>query len=90
MPMWCRIYVSDDDISFWEENNVSPAVIIDSIRDVLRVFINGQLTGDTSLSLPLYIPLSPFVFSFVLLDLCFGCIFIFSILHFGFSSHIQT
>ncbi|KAJ0092659.1 hypothetical protein Patl1_26015 [Pistacia atlantica] len=45
MPMWCRIYVSDDDISFWEENSVSPAVKIDSMRDVLRVFINGQLTG---------------------------------------------
>ncbi|XP_031253021.1 beta-galactosidase 9 isoform X2 [Pistacia vera] len=40
-----RIYVSDDDISFWEENSVSPAVKIDSMRDVLRVFINGQLTG---------------------------------------------
>lgn len=40
-----RIYVSDDDIAFWEKNKVSPAVSIDSMRDVLRVFINGQLTG---------------------------------------------
>uniref|UniRef100_A0A6M2ELT5 Beta-galactosidase n=1 Tax=Populus davidiana TaxID=266767 RepID=A0A6M2ELT5_9ROSI len=40
-----RIYVSDDDIAFWEKNKVNPAVSIDSMRDVLRVFINGQLTG---------------------------------------------
>ncbi|KAL5542687.1 hypothetical protein UlMin_010397 [Ulmus minor] len=40
-----RIHVTDDDISFWEENNISPAVKIDSMRDVLRVFVNGQLTG---------------------------------------------
>ncbi|XP_024031423.1 beta-galactosidase 9 isoform X1 [Morus notabilis] len=40
-----RIYVSDDDILFWEENNISPAVKIDSMRDVLRVFVNGQLQG---------------------------------------------
>ncbi|XP_044478740.1 beta-galactosidase 9-like isoform X1 [Mangifera indica] len=40
-----RIYVSDDDISFWKENSISPAVTIDGMRDVLRVFINGQLTG---------------------------------------------
>lgn len=46
-----RIYVSDDDISFWEENKVTPAVTIDSMRDVLRVFVNGQSTGDSSCSL---------------------------------------
>lgn len=40
-----RIYVSEDDISFWRETGVSPAVSIDSMRDVLRVFVNGQLTG---------------------------------------------
>ncbi|XP_028947706.2 beta-galactosidase 9 isoform X2 [Malus domestica] len=40
-----RIFVSEDDISFWEKNNISPAVSIDSMRDVLRVFVNGQLTG---------------------------------------------
>ncbi|KAI9194696.1 hypothetical protein LWI28_008308 [Acer negundo] len=43
-----RIYVSENDISFWEENNVTPAIMIDSMRDVLRVFINGQLTGSVS------------------------------------------
>lgn len=41
----CRIYISDEDISFWEENNISPAVKIDSMRDVLRVFVNGELAG---------------------------------------------
>ncbi|BFG15416.1 hypothetical protein CerSpe_016900 [Prunus speciosa] len=40
-----RIFVSDEDISFWEESKISPAVAIDSMRDVLRVFVNGQLTG---------------------------------------------
>ncbi|XP_061991633.1 beta-galactosidase 9 isoform X2 [Rosa rugosa] len=40
-----RIFVSDEDISFWEESNISPAITIDSMRDVLRVFVNGQLTG---------------------------------------------
>ncbi|CAK7328423.1 unnamed protein product [Dovyalis caffra] len=40
-----RIYVSDDDVAFWEKNKIIPAVSIDSMRDVLRVFINGQLTG---------------------------------------------
>ncbi|KAG2726457.1 hypothetical protein I3760_01G114000 [Carya illinoinensis] len=40
-----RIYVSDDDITFWEEKQVRPTLTIDSMRDVLRVFINGQLTG---------------------------------------------
>ncbi|KAH9649785.1 Beta-galactosidase 9 [Citrus sinensis] len=40
-----KIYVSDDDISFWKTNEVRPTVTIDSMRDVLRVFINGQLTG---------------------------------------------
>ncbi|XP_038703868.1 beta-galactosidase 9 isoform X2 [Tripterygium wilfordii] len=40
-----RIYVSDEDILYWEENKISPAVTIDSMRDVLYVFINGQLAG---------------------------------------------
>ncbi|KAB1213622.1 Beta-galactosidase 9 [Morella rubra] len=40
-----RIYVSDDDISYWEEKEVKPMLTIDSMRDVLRVFINGQLIG---------------------------------------------
>ncbi|KAL6188843.1 hypothetical protein ACLB2K_040234 [Fragaria x ananassa] len=40
-----RIFVSDEDISFWEESKISPAITIDSMRDVLRVFVNGQLTG---------------------------------------------
>lgn len=46
--MQCRIFVSDDDISFWEESKISPAITIESMRDVLRVFVNGQLTGDES------------------------------------------
>ncbi|KAF3456617.1 hypothetical protein FNV43_RR01271 [Rhamnella rubrinervis] len=40
-----RIYVLDEDIAFWEERGINPAVTIDSMRDVLRVFVNGQLQG---------------------------------------------
>ncbi|KAF7133046.1 hypothetical protein RHSIM_Rhsim09G0058800 [Rhododendron simsii] len=36
-----RIYVSDDDISYWEDNSVEPALSIDSMRDLVRIFING-------------------------------------------------
>ncbi|MBA0871634.1 hypothetical protein Goshw_028436 [Gossypium schwendimanii] len=43
-----RIYVSDDDVAFWEENKVSPTLVIDSMRDVLRIFINGELIGSVS------------------------------------------
>ncbi|PPR91450.1 hypothetical protein GOBAR_AA29232 [Gossypium barbadense] len=43
-----RIYVSDDDVAFWEENKVSPTLVIDSMRDVLRIFINGELMGSVS------------------------------------------
>ncbi|XP_010522389.1 PREDICTED: beta-galactosidase 9 [Tarenaya hassleriana] len=40
-----RILVSEEDISFWEENGANPAVSIDSMRDVLRIFVNGQHSG---------------------------------------------
>ncbi|KAJ4963242.1 hypothetical protein NE237_023181 [Protea cynaroides] len=38
---WChpfsyRIYVVDDDISYWEENEVSPSLIIGGMRDVAK------------------------------------------------------
>lgn len=74
--MKCRIYVSDDDIAFWEKNKVSPAVSIDSMRDVLRVFINGQLTGivlyyPSYLSATIYIIMSVFVFFFSFCSLYF-------------------
>ncbi|XP_024931807.1 beta-galactosidase 9 isoform X2 [Ziziphus jujuba] len=39
-----RIFVSDDDIAFWEEHGI-PALTIDSTRDVLRVYVNSQLQG---------------------------------------------
>ncbi|KAH1236768.1 Beta-galactosidase 9 [Glycine max] len=41
-----RVYVSDSDILFWEENDVHPKLTIDGVRDILRVFINGQLIGN--------------------------------------------
>ncbi|PSS35673.1 Beta-galactosidase [Actinidia chinensis var. chinensis] len=40
-----RVYVYDDDISFWEENSVEPALTIDSMRDLVHIFINGKLIG---------------------------------------------
>ncbi|PNX98953.1 beta-galactosidase 9-like protein, partial [Trifolium pratense] len=41
-----RIYVSDGDILFWKKNAVHPKLTIDSVRDILRVFVNGQLIGN--------------------------------------------
>lgn len=41
----CRIYISDEDITFWEENQVSPVLTIDSMRDLVYIFVNGQFTG---------------------------------------------
>lgn len=41
----CRVYVSDEDITHWKENAVSPSLRIDSMRDVVRIFINGKLIG---------------------------------------------
>ncbi|KAI8003818.1 Beta-galactosidase 9 [Camellia lanceoleosa] len=38
-------YVSDDEISFWDENSVEPALTIDNMRDLVRIFINGKLIG---------------------------------------------
>ncbi|XP_017226065.1 beta-galactosidase 9 isoform X2 [Daucus carota subsp. sativus] len=40
-----RLYISEDEISFWEENEVSPELSIDSMRDLVRIFINGKLSG---------------------------------------------
>ncbi|XP_058731711.1 beta-galactosidase 9 [Vicia villosa] len=40
-----RIYVSAGDILFWKENSAHPKLTIDSVRDILRVFVNGQLVG---------------------------------------------
>lgn len=40
-----RIHISDDDISFWEENEVTPTLSIDSMRDLVRIFFNGKLSG---------------------------------------------
>ncbi|KAJ1426068.1 Glycoside hydrolase, family 35 [Sesbania bispinosa] len=41
-----RIYVSDGDILFWRENDIQPKLIIDGVRDILRIFVNGQLIGN--------------------------------------------
>ncbi|CAL5416749.1 unnamed protein product [Camellia sinensis] len=43
-----RIYVSDDEISFWDENSVETALTIDSMRDLVRIFINGKLIGSAA------------------------------------------
>ncbi|KAL4192657.1 hypothetical protein AMTRI_Chr06g195310 [Amborella trichopoda] len=43
-----RIQVSDEDALFWEDNEINPALAIDSARDVVRIFVNGNLTGSAS------------------------------------------
>ncbi|KAL2506415.1 Beta-galactosidase 9 [Abeliophyllum distichum] len=40
-----RIYVSDEDILFWKDNQVSPILTIDSMRDLVYIYVNGQFTG---------------------------------------------
>lgn len=40
-----RIYVSDEDVLHWEENAISPSLVIDSMRDLVRIFTNGKLIG---------------------------------------------
>ncbi|KAM7252868.1 hypothetical protein ACFE04_025486 [Oxalis oulophora] len=40
-----RLYVSADDIAYWKKSGVTLAIVIDSMRDVLTVFINDQLAG---------------------------------------------
>ncbi|XP_076922347.1 beta-galactosidase 9-like [Bidens hawaiensis] len=40
-----RVYVSDEDIAHWKENKISPLLKIDSMRDVVLIFINEQLIG---------------------------------------------
>lgn len=40
-----RIYVSDEEVAHWEENEVNPSLVIDSMRDLVRIFVNGKLIG---------------------------------------------
>ncbi|XP_038989755.1 beta-galactosidase 15 isoform X2 [Phoenix dactylifera] len=40
-----RINVSDEDIAFWEEMDFLPSLTINKTRDVVRVFVNGHLSG---------------------------------------------
>ncbi|KAK9072448.1 hypothetical protein SSX86_008882 [Deinandra increscens subsp. villosa] len=42
-----RVYVSDEDIAHWKENTITPLLNIDSMRDIVRIFINGQLIGSS-------------------------------------------
>lgn len=45
MCIKCRIFISDDDIYFWEKNDIRPKLLIDRVRDILLIFVNGQLIG---------------------------------------------
>lgn len=40
-----RVNISAEDISFLEANNMLPSLSIDQVRDVARIFVNGQLAG---------------------------------------------
>ncbi|XP_051127758.1 beta-galactosidase 9 isoform X2 [Andrographis paniculata] len=37
-----RIHISEEDISFWKETQVAPVISIDSMRDAVCIFVNGQ------------------------------------------------
>lgn len=40
-----RINITDEDITFWEEKGIYPLLTIDKARDVVRIFVNGHLSG---------------------------------------------
>ncbi|KAL3506440.1 hypothetical protein ACH5RR_031822 [Cinchona calisaya] len=40
-----RVYISDEDMLYWEENEVGPSLNIDSMRDMVGIFVNGKLIG---------------------------------------------
>ncbi|KAG6428159.1 hypothetical protein SASPL_112408 [Salvia splendens] len=40
-----RIYVSNEDVKFWEDNQLILVLTIDSMRDLVYIFVNGQFTG---------------------------------------------
>ncbi|XP_020590141.1 beta-galactosidase 15 isoform X2 [Phalaenopsis equestris] len=42
-----RINVSGEDITYWKEKGILPTLTVHSIRDVARIFLNGQLIGGT-------------------------------------------
>ncbi|KAG9447906.1 hypothetical protein H6P81_014034 [Aristolochia fimbriata] len=48
--LWCitRFFVSEEDILFLETNGSTPELIVDSMRDVVRIFVNGQLAGSAA------------------------------------------
>ncbi|XP_031496942.1 beta-galactosidase 9 isoform X2 [Nymphaea colorata] len=43
-----RIYISDEDILHWKVTGVRPSLTIDRVRDVVRVFVNGNLAGNAT------------------------------------------
>ncbi|GAB4844075.1 Beta-galactosidase 9 [Ancistrocladus abbreviatus] len=40
-----RIYISNEDTLFWKKHGVNPTLTIDRMRDVIRIFVNGQIAG---------------------------------------------
>ncbi|KZV48454.1 beta-galactosidase 9-like [Dorcoceras hygrometricum] len=40
-----RIYVADEEISFWEEKEVTPRLTIDSMRDFVYIFVNQKFAA---------------------------------------------
>ncbi|GMH08039.1 hypothetical protein Nepgr_009879 [Nepenthes gracilis] len=40
-----RVHIAREDISFLKNNRINSTITIDSIRDVVHIFVNGQLAG---------------------------------------------
>ncbi|XP_020106800.1 beta-galactosidase 15 isoform X2 [Ananas comosus] len=40
-----RVNISDEDVAFWDEKGASPFITINKTRDVVRIFVNGHLSG---------------------------------------------
>lgn len=65
----CRVYISDEDVSYWEDNEVEPLISIDSMRDVVVIFINGQLAGS-------YLSYYHFCWIKLLMKSCYYCMIV--------------
>lgn len=45
MQLLSRVNITEEDIAFWKENGISPVLTIEKTRDVVRIFVNGRLSG---------------------------------------------
>lgn len=42
----CSVNISAEDVLYWKEKGILPLLEINSMRDVVRIFVNGELAGN--------------------------------------------